>query len=132
MGVNLRIATPKGYEPNEEIVKRVLDMGTRIEFFNDPMEAVKGADVVYTDIWASMGQEEEKEKRRRVFKDFQVNKELLKSARLDCLVMHCLPAHRGEEITDDVLDGPNSIAWKQAENRLYIEKALIKTLLKNA
>ncbi len=128
LDVNLRVATPRGYEPEREVIKKAQDMGGDIEIFNDPIEAVKGADVIYTDVWTSMGQEEEREKRRRDFKDFQVNEELLKFAKANCLVMHCLPAHRGEEITDEVIDGKNSIVWKQAENRLYIEKAIIKWL----
>jgi len=128
LDVNLRVATPRGYEPEREVIKKAQDMGGDIKIFNDPIEAVKGADVIYTDVWTSMGQEEEREKRRRDFKDFQVNEELLKFAKANCLVMHCLPAHRGEEITDEVIDGKNSIVWKQAENRLYIEKAIIKWL----
>lgn len=128
LGVTLRVATPEGYEPKREYIKETQDMGGDIEFFNDPIQAVKGVDVIYTDVWTSMGQEGEREKRRRDFKDFQINEKLLSFAKANCLVMHCLPAHRGEEITDKVIDGEHSIVWKQAENRLYIEKAIIKIL----
>lgn len=128
LGVTLRVATPEGYEPKREYIKETQDMGGDIEFFNDPIQAVKGVDVIYTDVWTSMGQEGEREKRRRDFKDFQINEKLLSFAKANCLVMHCLPAHRGEEITDKVIDGEHSIVWKQAENRLYVEKAIIKIL----
>ncbi|MBI4721628.1 MAG: ornithine carbamoyltransferase [Candidatus Stahlbacteria bacterium] len=111
------VATPKGYEPHKK--SKVL---------NDPVEAIKDADVVYTDVWASMGQETEKEKRLKIFNPFQLNKELMSYAKPGCLIMHCLPAHRGEEITAEVIDSPNSIVLEQAANRLHTQKALMMQL----
>ncbi len=127
---HLSLACPEGYDPDS----RILDRGRKaapegIELFRDPFEAVRGADVVYTDVWASMGQEEEAERRKTVFRPYQVNNALLENAKKDVLVMHCLPAHRGEEITDEVMDGPRSIVYDQAENRLHIQKAVLETLL---
>jgi len=127
---HLSLACPEGYDPDS----RILDRGRKaapegIELFRDPFEAVRGADVVYTDVWASMGQEEEAESRKTVFRPYQVNNALLENAKKDVLVMHCLPAHRGEEITDEVMDGPRSIVYDQAENRLHIQKAVLETLL---
>jgi len=116
-GLKLWVATPKGYEPN-----------AKLRTLNDPIEAIRNADVVYTDVWASMGQETEKENRMKIFKDFQINKELLKYAKPECLIMHCLPAHRGEEITSEVLDSKNSIVLQQASNRLHTQKALLAML----
>jgi ornithine carbamoyltransferase len=95
----------------------------------DPLEAVKNADVVYTDVWASMGQERELDGRRRTFEPFQVNRALLKNAAENVIVMHCLPAHRGEEISEDVLEGPNSVVWDQSENKLHMHKAILRILL---
>ncbi len=133
IGWQLSVATPPGYEPLPEIVKEALEDGKKthagIEITNDPAKAVRDADVVYTDVWASMGNEDEKEKRRKVFMGYQVNKELLGKTGKDSLVMHCLPAHRGEEITDDVIDGPQSIVLDQAENRLHVQKAILLFLL---
>lgn len=133
LGVNLRIATPLNYEPNREIVKQAQDNAKKtkalISLFNKPQDAAKDADVVYTDVWASMGQESEQEKRKKDFSGFQVNKELLSYAKKNCLVMHCLPAHRGQEITDEVIDGKNSIVFDQAENRLHVQKAILIKLL---
>ena len=100
----------------------------KLRTLNDPIEAIRNADVVYTDVWASMGQETEKENRLKIFKDFQINKELLKYAKPECLIMHCLPAHRGEEITSEVLDSKNSIVLQQASNRLHTQKALLAML----
>jgi ornithine carbamoyltransferase len=125
----LRIACPAGYEPDSNFVER-LRRESRGLLTNDPIEAVKGADVVYTDTWTSMGQETEAVKRRRDFQHFQVNRKLLQSARPDTIVMHCLPAHRGEEITDEVLDGPQSVVLEQAENRLHAQKAIMLWLLR--
>ncbi len=131
VGVNMAVATPPGYEPKKEVVDKVLALGTaRFTFTNDPQAAVKNADFIYTDVWASMGQETEAAKRKELFKNFQVNSALLHSAPRHCLVLHCLPAHRGEEITDEVLDGPQSIVLDQAENRLHIQKAIMLKLLK--
>lgn len=131
-GVNIKIATPKGYEPKREVFDKALkfasESGSTVELSNDPHEAVKGSDIVYTDVWVSMGQEEEKEKRLSDFKPFQVNNELMKSAGEKALIMHCLPAHRGEEITD-VIDGKNSIVYDQAENRMHVQKAILLKML---
>ena len=133
IGWQLSVATPPGYEPLPEIVKEALEDGKKthagIEITNDPAKAVRDADVVYTDVWASMGNEDEKEKRKKAFMGYQVNKELLGKTGKDSLVMHCLPAHRGEEITDDVIDGPQSIVLDQAENRLHVQKAILLLLL---
>ncbi|PIU67680.1 MAG: ornithine carbamoyltransferase, partial [Armatimonadetes bacterium CG07_land_8_20_14_0_80_40_9] len=126
LGVDIRVATPEGYEPKKEIVKKAKEeakkAGSKIEILNDPKLVVKNADIVYTDVWVSMGQEKERDKRLEVFPPYQVNKRLINLAKDDCLVMHCLPAHREEEITSEVMDGPNSIIFKQAENRLHTEK----------
>jgi len=121
LGFTLAIATPNGYEPHNDYVAKA--QKTRLT--HDPREAVKDADVVYTDVWASMGQELEAEKRKKIFSPFQLNTELLKHAHKDHVIMHCLPAHRGEEITDDVIDGSHSIVFDQAENRLHIQKAIM-------
>jgi len=129
MGMNLTIATPRKYEPKKEI----LDYGrskSNVEILDDPVKAIEGADVVYTDVWTSMGQEREKRRRLRKFKKFQLNPKLLSLASKNCLVMHCLPAHRGEEITDSVIDSPNSIVFDQAENRLHVQKAILLLLIK--
>jgi ornithine carbamoyltransferase len=125
----LRVATPEGYEPDKQIVEKALSENTKIKIMHDPVEAVKGADVIYTDVWASMGQESEKKERLRVFKPYQVNSELLSNADEDAIVLHCLPAHRGEEITDEVMDGKQSAVFDQAENRLHAQKALLIWLL---
>jgi len=122
----LRIATPPGYEPDADIVAAA---GDRIFLTHDPFEAVQDAELVATDVWASMGQEEEQEQRRRDFAGFQVNAELMAAAGPEALFTHCLPAHRGEEVTDDVLEGPRSIVWDAAENRLHSQKALLEYLL---
>ncbi|MCM8782151.1 MAG: ornithine carbamoyltransferase [Candidatus Omnitrophica bacterium] len=133
VGIDLSIATPKGYEPDKKIVKEAEDelkkSGGKLNFSNDPKEAVKGSDVVYTDVWISMGQEKEYKKRVKAFKGFQVNKKLVSLAKKGCLIMHCLPAHRGQEITDEVLDSPNSIILDQAENRMHVQKAILLMLL---
>ena len=133
IGFKLTIATPKGYEPNEKLVSLAFDdakeTGVEIDIINDPVSAVSGADVIYTDVWTSMGKEKEAAKRRKDFKGFQVNSDLVKLANEDVIVMHCLPSHRGEEITDDVIDGPNSVIFDQAENRLHTQKAIMMMLL---
>lgn len=121
LGFTLKIATPNGYEPHREYV----DRAKKASLSRNPKEVVKGADVIYTDVWASMGQEQEAEERKKVFSAFQLNTELLKHAPQDHVIMHCLPAHRGEEITDEVIDGPHSIVFDQAENRLHIQKAIM-------
>ncbi len=121
LGFKLKIATPARYEPNEDYVANAKNT----VLTTDPREAVKDADIVYTDVWASMGQEKEATQRKEVFAPFQVNAELMKHVKDDTLVMHCLPAHRGEEITDEVIDGPHSIVFDEAENRLHIQKAIM-------
>jgi ornithine carbamoyltransferase len=135
-GIDFAAACPGGYEPSEEVLAMArADADAtdgRIEVVRDPRAAVRAADVVYTDVWTSMGQEAEAERRRRAFQAFQVNDELVRLAKPGAVVMHCLPAHRGEEITDEVLDGPQSIVYDQAENRLHVQKALLVTLLRSA
>lgn len=133
-GLNLNIATPKGYEPAKDMAamaKRFAkDSGSSVQFYNDPRAAVKDADAVYTDVWVSMGQEKEEKKRMSAFKGFQLNDGLLKIAKKGCIIMHCLPAHRGVEITDSVIDSPGSVVYDQAENRLHVQKAILIRLLK--
>ena len=132
-GMNISVATPKGYAPAEKVVRDALEIaketGSRILITEDAFSAVKSAQVVYTDVWASMGQEEEINKRKIVFKDFQINARLLSKAPENVLVMHCLPAHRGEEITDEVMESKNSIVFDQAENRMHAQKAILIKLL---
>jgi ornithine carbamoyltransferase len=133
LGANFKIATPKGYELPTEIVKNAKDFaevsGSEIIQLNDPHQAVKGADVIYTDTWTSMGQEEEIKIRESIFPPFQVNDRLVSEAKPNVIVMHCLPAHRGQEITDDVADGPHSVLFPQAHNRLHAQKAILVQLL---
>jgi ornithine carbamoyltransferase len=121
IGIQINVASPKGYEPQAK--------SSSLKLLYNPFEAVKGADVIYTDVWASMGQEKEAGRRKKIFKDFQVNNKLVKSAKNNCLIMHCLPAHRGEEITDEVIDSKNSIVFDQAENRMHVQKAILIKLL---
>jgi ornithine carbamoyltransferase len=132
-GMNISIASPKGYKPNKEIVDNALInakyTGSKIEVVDEPAEAVKNADVIYTDVWASMGQEAESEKRRKIFKNYQVNPELVKLAKEDYLFMHCLPAHRGEEVVDEIADSPHSVIFDEAENRLHTQKAIMALLM---
>lgn len=126
----LSLACPGRYEPDRAILERGMKASPEgVALLRDPMEAVREADVVYTDVWASMGQEEEAEARKTVFRAYQVNDALLSRAKEEVLVMHCLPAHRGEEITGEVIDGPRSIVFDQAENRMHIQKAILETLL---
>ena len=120
------VACPKGYEPDPQIT---MEGGAHVSVVRDPEAAVRGADVVYTDVWTSMGQESETEERRKVFRPYQVNEHLMSLAKPDALVMHCLPAHRGEEITDAVIDGPRSVVFDEAENRLHVQKAVMCWLL---
>ena len=121
LGFRLNIATPKGYEPNRNYLERA----SATSLMQDPIKAVTDADIIYTDTWVSMGQESEITSRKEIFRPFQVNSALIKKAHKNCLVMHCLPAHRGDEITDEILDGPLSIVFDQAENRLHIQKAIM-------
>lgn len=133
MGIHLTVACPRGYEPHRDVFAKARAEAeatqARLEIIHDPIRAATGADVVYTDVWASMGHEEQRAKRMRDFQSFQVNRALVKSAQKDALVMHCLPAHRGEEITDEVIEGPHSIVLDQAGNRLHVQKAILVTLL---
>lgn len=132
-GMNFRIASPEGYEMNPRVRDKVFEIadknGSKIEMYVRPEEAVADADVVYTDTWVSMGQESQAEERRKEFKDFQVNANLLGYTHRDCIVMHCLPAHRGDEITDEIMDGRQSKVFEQAENRLHAQKAILAHLL---
>jgi len=134
VGLDIWVACPKGYEPLEEAVKVALknarESGSTVKITHSPVEAVKDADVIYTDVWVSMGQEEEREKRLKVFPPYQVNRKLVSYAKGDYVFMHCLPAHRGEEVTDEIIDDEkHSIVWEQAENRLHTQKALLVLLL---
>jgi ornithine carbamoyltransferase len=132
-GVNITVATPKGYEPKEDIVKKAIGLskktGSRITVMNDPKLAAKDADFLYTDVWVSMGFEAEEEARMKAFKGYQLNAELVKLAKKNCRIMHCLPAHRGLEITDEVIDSKSSIVWDQAENRMHAQKAILLSSL---
>jgi ornithine carbamoyltransferase len=129
-GFRLRVCVPEGYEPSQEIMEAARkEAGSRIELHREPLEAAKGVDVVYTDAWASMGQEKETEERKKRFAKFRVDDRLVAAARPDCLVMHCLPAHRGDEITDSVIDGPRSVVFDEAENRLHVQKAILLRLM---
>jgi ornithine carbamoyltransferase len=125
----LHLACPAGYEPDADLLVQAQGQGARVFLGQDPRAAVAGALVINTDVWASMGQEEEAAARREIFKLYQVNSQLMKKAAPEAIVLHCLPAHRGEEITAEVLDGPQSAAWDQAENRLHFQKALLEWLL---
>jgi ornithine carbamoyltransferase len=133
MGTSMAVATPPGYGPPDRMVQKAKELGkvSGAEFLitTDSKEAVKGAQAVYTDVWTSMGQETETEKRRRIFLDYQVNAGLMKLASKEAIFLHCLPAHRGEEVTDEVMDGPQSVVFEQAANRLHIQKSLIFHLL---
>lgn len=132
-GMDMAVATPPGYEPKTMMVEKARGLarqsGSKITLGHDPWEAVRGADVIYTDVWSSMGQEAEVEQRQAIFLPFQVNASLVAAAKPDVLVMHCLPAHRGHEITDEVMDGPHAVVYDQAENRMHAQKALLVRLL---
>jgi len=134
LGMNFTAATPHGYEPDRKVVALAAAaakrLGARVEVTGNPKEAVKNADVLYTDVWTSMGQEEEREERLRLFKEFQVNKRLMSRAQPRAIFMHCLPAHRGEEVTNQVIDSKQSVVFDEAENRLHSEKAILLTLLR--
>lgn len=129
LGIQMVVATPEEYRPNPVVLEKIKGEEARIKIIPDPKLAVKEADVIYTDVWVSMGQEQEKVEKEKVFKPYQVNSSLLSQAKPGVSVMHCLPAHRGKEITDEVIDGKNSIVWEQAENRLHIQKALLVKLM---
>ena len=136
VGVNLRVATPKGFEPTQAVTNRALEYakksGASIVLTYDPKVGAKDADFVYADVWASMGQEAEAEQRKHIFRPYQLNRELMSRAKPEAKVLHCLPAHRGEEISAEVLDGPQSIVLDQAENRLHAQRALLAVLLSRA
>jgi ornithine carbamoyltransferase len=130
LGFNLAVACPEGFEPHTEILEKSRAAArSEIVILRDPREAAGMADAVYTDVWVSMGQEREADEKKRRFSEYQINSRLLSCARRDVIVLHCLPAHRGEEITDEVMDGPHSVVFDQAENRLHTQKALLELLL---
>ena len=132
--MNFAIATPKGYEPSQDIIenaKRIAnDNSTELIITDDPIESVKDADIIYTDVWISMGDENETEKRKNVFKNYQINQELVKYAKKDYIFMHCLPAHRNLEVTSEIIDGKHSVVFDEAENRLHAQKALLNKIFK--
>ncbi|MEY2785098.1 MAG: hypothetical protein RL277_1308 [Planctomycetota bacterium] len=133
LGANMTVCSPEGYEPNARVISEAMLMaresGSDIEIVNDPETAVLGADAVYTDVWASMGQEDEIEERSAIFNDYRVDEEMMAHAKPDALFMHCLPAHRGQEVTAGVIDGPNSVVYDIAENRLHVQKAVMVLLM---
>ncbi len=133
LGISVNVATPKAYGPDDKIIKlakaAAKDSGAGLYLSNDPIKAASGADVLYTDVWISMGQEKEAAKRVKAFKKFQLNDGIVKNAKSGCVVMHCLPAHRGQEITDSVMDSKHSIVYDQAENRMHVQKAVLLRLL---
>jgi len=134
-GIDISVASPEGYECKKHVYdeagKTAETTGAKIELVRDPYDAVKGADFIYTDVWASMGQEDEKEARKKIFKDYQVNAALMAATGKETLFMHCLPAYRGLEVTEDVLEGKNSIIWDEAENRLHAQKAIMLKVMGN-
>lgn len=133
VGMDIVAAVPKGYEPDPEMVAQAMKdakvFGSKVEIINDPVAAVKDADVLYTDVWSSMGQEKEQLARKKAFESYQIDSQLLKAAKEDAIVLHCLPAHRGEEITDEVMEGKQSAVFDQAENRLHVQKAIMALLM---
>lgn len=133
VGTNIILGCPKGYEPDPQVISRGRDEakknGCEVIVTNDPQEAAKGADVIYTDVWASMGKEKEREERLKVLKPYQINPDLVKLAKEDYIFMHCLPAHRGEEVTNEVADSRNSVIFDQAENRMHTQKALMALIM---
>lgn len=134
MGIDISVATPEGYEPNGKAVLEAVELakksGSRIEITHDPMHASKDADVLYTDVWVSMGQESDKDK-KRVFGDYRIDEKVLKQAKEGCIVMHCLPAHKGEEITEEVFERFSDVIFDEAENRLHVQKAIMSFLYRN-
>jgi ornithine carbamoyltransferase len=133
VGMDIAIASPSGYKPLDFVVKEsqlnAKYMSSKIEILDDPVEAVKDADIIYTDVWASMGQEKEAEDRKKKFAGFQVNPQLVKNAKYDYIFMHCLPAHRGDEVVDEICDSPNSVIFDEAENRLHVQKAIMALVM---
>ena len=134
VGLDMKVAAPKGYEPAPDMIRIAKSFakasGSKLEFSGDPGSVANGADIIYTDVWVSMGQEKEAARKEKAFKSFQVNDKILKLAKAGCIIMHCLPAHRGREITDSVIDSKNSVVYDQAENRLHVQKAILLKLLK--
>ena len=134
LGTNIRVCSPEGYEPNSRVVNEAMraaqDTGAEVTILNDPEAAADGADAIYTDVWASMGQEDEIEERNGVFAAYQVDEDTMARAKPDALFMHCLPAHRGWEVTQEVMDGPQSVAYDIAENRLHVQKAVLALLIR--
>ncbi|MHB8708937.1 MAG: ornithine carbamoyltransferase [Desulfuromonadales bacterium] len=128
-GFELRVATPKGYEPDAAVCERAARLGARVHYTNNPREAARDADVLNTDVWASMGQEAEQKEREQAFQGFQINMEVVRAAAAESIVMHCLPAHRDEEITDEVMESRHSVIYDEAENRLHVQKAIMATLM---
>jgi len=132
-GISMNVATPLGYEPDSAVLNQTQAIAKsakcKINLFHDAKQAVCGADVIYTDVWASMGQEDEAQERKKNFQSFQINKQLVALAKKSALIMHCLPAHRGEEITDEAIDSKNSVVFDEAENRMHVQKAILITLL---
>jgi ornithine carbamoyltransferase len=131
-GFEFVVASPSGYEVDAAVVDRARNLGAVIELGSDPFEAVRGADAVYTDTWTSMGQEAEREQRLAVFEGWTVDRALMAAASPEAVFLHCLPAHRGEEVTDEILDGPQSLVWEQAANRMHSVRALFVDLLEAA
>jgi ornithine carbamoyltransferase len=133
VGINISIASPDGYKPNNFIVEQALETakktGAEIKILTDPIEAVKDADIIYTDVWTSMGQESEANLRKEIFQRYQVNAQLVKNAKPDYLFMHCLPAHRGDEVVDEIADSPNSVIFDEAENRMHVQKAIMALVM---
>jgi ornithine carbamoyltransferase len=129
-GLDVTVSTPKGYEPDPDYVKKAQDLGGKVTLVREPEKAVKDAEVIVTDTWISMGDENERDERMKLFGDYTVDADLMKLASPDARVLHCLPAHRGEEITDEVMEGGQSLVWDEAENRLHAQKALLVRLLK--
>jgi ornithine carbamoyltransferase len=129
LGFKLQVATPAGYQPDAGVMRRAEALGARVSYTSKPLEAASGADVLSTDVWASMGQEDEAEKRRQAFADYQLDRKVLKTANKDAIVLHCLPAHRGEEISDEVIESSQSVVFDQAENRLHAQKAIMAMLM---
>jgi ornithine carbamoyltransferase len=130
LGIELRLACPKGFQPDTGVLEKARAMKESfVEVVNNPKEAIREADVLNTDVWASMGHEKERKNRLMAFKGYQIGSEMLELTKKDVMVMHCLPAHRGEEITEEVLEGPNSVVWDQAENKLHMQKAILELLL---
>jgi ornithine carbamoyltransferase len=129
MGMEMAVACPPGYEPDGEIIRKAKAMGGKITVTGDVKEAAQGADVLYTDVWVSMGEEAERDQRCRDLRNYQINMDLIRLANKDCLIMHCLPAHRGEEISDEAIRSPGSVIFEQAENRMHAQKALMMKLL---